>query len=51
MANASGHILVVDDDAEIRMLLRRCFEREGFPVSEASNGDELWARIERSRSA
>ena len=40
MANASGHILVVDDEPEIRTLLRKCFEREGFQVSEASNGAE-----------
>jgi two-component system, OmpR family, response regulator len=47
MANASGHILVVDDEPEIRMLLRKCFEREGFQVTEACNGAELRARIEQ----
>ena len=32
------HILVVDDDQKIRLLLRRCFEQEGYRVSEAENG-------------
>ena len=31
----STEILVVDDDPEIRHLLRTCFEREGYVVSEA----------------
>jgi len=34
------HILIVDDDEKIRLLLRRCFEPEGFEVSEASNSEE-----------
>jgi two-component system, OmpR family, response regulator len=47
MANANVHILVVDDEAEIRTLLRKCFEREGFHVAEAKDGAELRARIEQ----
>jgi two-component system OmpR family response regulator len=43
---SQGHILVVDDDAEIRALLRRAFERDGFVVSEARNGAEMRARID-----
>ena len=31
------HILVVDDDPKVRTLLRRCFEGEGFGVSEAKD--------------
>lgn len=31
------HILVVDDDDQIRRMLRRCFEQEGYLVSEASD--------------
>jgi DNA-binding response OmpR family regulator len=47
MANANVHILVVDDEPEIRTLLRKCFEREGFQVAEAKDGAELRARIEQ----
>lgn len=35
------HILVVDDDPKIRRLLRRCFEPEGYEVSEAENRDQV----------
>lgn len=41
------HILVVDDDLKIRTLLRRCFEGEGFAVSEAKDGAELRVCLER----
>ena len=39
--DASIHILVVDDEAPIRALLRRRFEKEGFKVSEAKDGIEM----------
>jgi DNA-binding response OmpR family regulator len=42
-----GHILVVDDDPKVRTLLRRCFEGEGFAVSEAKDGAELRACLQR----
>lgn len=42
----SVRILVVDDDPEVRLLLRRCLERESYTVVEAQNGDELFARLE-----
>ena len=35
------HIAIVDDDEKIRRLLRRCFEPEGYRVSEAANAAEL----------
>jgi len=41
------HIAVVDDDEKIRRLLRRCFEPEGYRVSEAANGPELDAILAR----
>jgi len=41
------HIAVVDDDEKIRRLLRRCFEPEGYRVSEAANGSELDAILAR----
>ena len=41
------NILVVDDEASVRELLRDCFELEGFSVSEAVNGDEMNAILGR----
>jgi two-component system, OmpR family, response regulator len=43
----TAHILIVDDEAEIRLMLRRLFEREGFLVSEAKDGAELFAVLHR----
>ncbi len=39
-------ILVVDDDIEVRTLLRRCFELEGYKVTEAKDGAEMRARMQ-----
>ncbi len=41
----SHHILVVDDDAQIRRMLRRCLEDEGYRVSESSDGDNIEASL------
>ena len=41
MTEAAVGILVVDDDSEIRTLLRNRFEKEGFVVSEAKDGTEM----------
>jgi DNA-binding response OmpR family regulator len=40
---SGAHILVVDDDPKVRLLLRRCFEPEGYEVSEAAGGTEAMA--------
>jgi two-component system OmpR family response regulator len=42
---ARSRILIVDDDPEVRLLLRRCLEREAYEVVEASNGEELFAAL------
>jgi CheY-like chemotaxis protein len=39
------HLLIVEDDAKVRLLLRRCFEGEGFRVSEAGSGAEAMERL------
>lgn len=46
--SAQNHILVVDDEAEVRTLLRSGLEPEGYVVLEAKNGDELMATLEKS---
>jgi two-component system phosphate regulon response regulator OmpR len=43
------HILIVDDDAKIRSMLRRYLEGEGFEVSEATNGEEGYAAFLSSK--
>jgi two-component system OmpR family response regulator len=44
---SGDHILIVDDDPKVRILLRRCFEGEGFTASDAKDGAELRACLER----
>ena len=44
---SAGHIVVVDDDLKVRTLLRRCLEGEGFSVTEAKDGRELLACLDR----
>lgn len=39
-------VLVVDDEATIREVLRRYLEREGFEVTEAADGEEALAAVE-----
>ncbi len=42
-------IVVVDDVAETRRLMRRVLERDGFAVTEAASGEEALDAIERER--
>ncbi len=44
---ACTHIVVVDDEAEIRALLRKGLEQEGFSVSEAPDGPSLMAVLDQ----
>ncbi|TWT40593.1 Cyclic di-GMP phosphodiesterase response regulator RpfG [Phycisphaerae bacterium RAS1] len=41
--SAAGTVLVVDDDASSRRLLRRLLERDGFEVIEANDGEQALA--------
>lgn len=43
------HILVTDDEPQIRAMLRRYLLAEGFRITEAANGTELKAAFARSR--
>jgi two-component system nitrogen regulation response regulator GlnG len=42
-------VLVADDDASIRGLVRTLLRRERFEVDEASNGDEVMRRMRAAR--
>lgn len=45
-AKGGAHVLVVDDDADTRLLLRRALESAGFRVAEAPDGPEALALLE-----
>jgi DNA-binding response OmpR family regulator len=44
---APAHILIVDDEAEVRRLLEAGLKAEGYAVSEAADGPSLLAVLER----
>src|SRR3954465_4726286 len=49
MPNSGGqpiHVLIVDDDAGSRLLMRRALERTGFVISEAADGMAAVAAME-----
>jgi CheY-like chemotaxis protein len=48
-SSRSGDVLVVDDDADTRDLLRRALEHEGITVREAANGHDALARVTERR--
>ena len=41
------HILVVDDDPEIRHLLKSFLEKNGYQVSTAAEGNGMWRTLEQ----
>jgi two-component system OmpR family response regulator len=45
--NKGPHILVVDDDAEIRGLLRDYLQKNGLRASAAADGKAMWALLAR----
>ena len=46
---ASAHILIVDDDREIRDLLARFLDKHGLRVSAAADGREMHRVLDGSR--
>jgi len=47
-ANSKLSILVVDDDENIRMVLRQSLEKEGYHVSTANSAEEALNTLQRS---
>lgn len=47
-ANSKLSILVVDDDENIRMVLRQSLEKEGYHVSTANSSEEALNTLQRS---
>ena len=48
--NVAEHILIIDDEPQIRSMLRQMLEKEGFDVSDASNGEEA-LKLQKMRPA
>jgi DNA-binding response OmpR family regulator len=51
MSTAGKTILVVDDEQNIRLMLRSALETDGFVVREAADGEQAIASIERQMPA
>lgn len=49
MNTPPDHVLVVDDDPEIRHLLKTYLEKNGYRVSIAAEGGGMWQALEGSR--
>jgi len=45
----SDHVLVVDDDAEIRNLLREYLQKNGYRVTAVAEGKGMWMTIDAGR--
>jgi YesN/AraC family two-component response regulator len=50
MSEIKKEILIVDDEEQMRLALRRMLEKEGYSVREAENGDKA-IRIHREKQA
>jgi DNA-binding response OmpR family regulator len=44
---ASPRLLIVEDQADIRELIRLTLDLEAFEIDEAANGEQGWAMVER----
>jgi two-component system OmpR family response regulator len=45
--SSSNHILIVDDDEEIRGLLAKTLKQYGFDVSTAENGEQMFQELDK----
>jgi len=50
MNTTQDHILVVDDDPEIRTLLQSYLEKNGLRVTTVGDGHGMWLALDRSRA-
>lgn len=48
MKHESLSILVVDDEPDLRMILRENLEQAGYAVTEAQDGEQAWRRLDAS---
>ena len=49
MSTAPDHVLVVDDDREIRSLLGDYLEKNGFRATTVADGRAMWSALEQGR--
>lgn len=47
MKTPENHILIVDDDPEIRSLLKSYLQKNGYRVSTSADGQEMWSVLKR----
>jgi two-component system OmpR family response regulator len=47
--SAQDHVLVVDDDLDIRSLLRDYLEKNGYRVTAVGDGKSMWAAFDEAR--
>ena len=47
--SSQEHLLIVDDDAEIRNLLRQYFQANGYRVTLAADGKGMWALLKTTQ--
>ncbi len=47
MENGKKRILIIEDDEEMRSLLKDFFEEDGFEIDSVSNGSEAFRKVAR----
>ena len=49
MNTSQDHLLVVDDDPEIRLLLKTYLEKNGYQVTTVAEGNGMWIALDQAR--